>query len=146
MKIPENVKVGDKIWTIQDGWTEVRGIDLSLEYAITAGGNFYNLYGCRCLTDKYPSAFLTNPFEQQGKWMEVSDDKEDWVKRFVIFQKNNGFIAISMANNDEDLKGEYNTIFCKYAREIEQPKEIELTMNDIAEKFGIDVSLLKIKK
>lgn len=58
------VKVGDKIWTIQEGWTSVTKIDEDSEYPIqttqieeyTIDGKFYS-------DDKYPSAFLEYPFK-----------------------------------------------------------------------------------
>ena len=57
-----SVKVGDKIWTIQEGWTEVENITGSI-YPIKVGKYSYTLDGKKQLGYKHPSAFLINPFE-----------------------------------------------------------------------------------
>lgn len=80
------VKVGDKIWTIQEGWTEV--IDVIKDdccYPIDTKENSYTLDGRYDYEDKHPSAFLTNPFESQEpkEWL-VRDSIGSiisWVKR-----------------------------------------------------------------
>lgn len=55
------VKVWDRIWTIQEGWTEVN--KKSLNFIKTRGRNEYYLDGRQIFDDQHPSAFLTNPFE-----------------------------------------------------------------------------------
>lgn len=57
------VKVGDKIWTIQEGWTKVTKIN---EYSYPIETTFpfsYNFDGKSYLSHKYPSAFLECPFK-----------------------------------------------------------------------------------
>lgn len=57
------IEVGEKIFTIQYGWTEVIEIDKNYTYPIRVeGGCWYSLNGLYCIEDKYPSAFLKNPF------------------------------------------------------------------------------------
>jgi hypothetical protein len=59
------VKVGDRIWTIEDGWQEVVDIDLSDKYPIETQYNTYTIDGKAGTSNKYPSAFLEYPFKDQ---------------------------------------------------------------------------------
>jgi hypothetical protein len=60
------VKVGDKIWTIQEGWVTVRSTSYIIkEYPICAGLSSYTIDGKIDSTNKYPSAFLEYPFKEQ---------------------------------------------------------------------------------
>ena len=61
------VKVGDKIWTIQEGWTKVIRIEsISTNYPImTQQGSSYTIDGKREVHDKYPSAFLEYPLGEE---------------------------------------------------------------------------------
>jgi hypothetical protein len=61
------VKVGDKIWTIEEGWTKVVGIDLDLynKYPIETRDNTYTIDGKIDSSDKFPSAFIEYPFKEQ---------------------------------------------------------------------------------
>jgi hypothetical protein len=68
------------------------------------------------------------------------------MKRKVFMQKNGKFISWSNAYTDEDVAVTSITRTWKYAKEIEEPKELELTLEQIAEKFGVSVESIKIKK
>lgn len=57
------VKVGDKIWTIKEGWIEVKRIDTSETFPIDTECNSYTIDGKIYFDDKYPSAFLECPFK-----------------------------------------------------------------------------------
>jgi len=57
------VKVGDSIWTIQEGWTKVSDNKDSKYYPIRTENETYTLDGRLSTDDQHPSAFLTNPFE-----------------------------------------------------------------------------------
>jgi hypothetical protein len=61
------VKVGDKIWTIEEGWTKVVDIDLDLynKYPIETRDNTYTIDGKIDSSDKFPSAFIEYPFKEQ---------------------------------------------------------------------------------
>jgi len=60
------VKVGDKIWTIQDGWIEVIKIENEEPYfVIDTEYETYTIDGKSRIKDKYPSAFLEYPFKEQ---------------------------------------------------------------------------------
>ena len=60
------VKVGDKIWTIYEGWTKVLSTDYSICYPIETEFGTYTLEGMENNRSKYPSAFLEYPFKEQS--------------------------------------------------------------------------------
>jgi hypothetical protein len=60
-----NVKIGDKIWTIQSGWEEVIAINSVDKYPIETKSNCFTIDGLRWRGDKYPSAFLEYQFKEQ---------------------------------------------------------------------------------
>ena len=148
------VKVGDTIWTIQNGYTFAIQISKLSNYPIKVkSGNHvdsYSMDGKYSINDKYPTAFTKNPFENVGfqeRWMMVSNDESLWHKRKVFMQKNGQFIAWLNAKTDDEVKDTYSAVAnWKYAKEIEEPKEIGLTLEQIAEKFGVNVESIKIKK
>lgn len=78
------------------------------------------------------------------KVMEVSDCGMEWYKRVVFAEKNGKFIAWLNAKNFKEAKYETSTHVWDYAREIQEPREISL--QEIADKFGIPVEEVRIKK
>ena len=148
-----NVKVGDTIWTIPNGEIGVIGVILEDDYPIKIGRTTYQLDGKNYSDDKYPSAFIRNPFENIGfqeRLMLVSMGKnisgQEWFKRKVFMEKNGRFLAWTGADTDEEAIRSTSCTGWKYAKEIEEPKDIELTLEQIAEKFGVSVESIKIKK
>ena len=147
-----NVKVGDTIWTIDSGEVEVTNIipnTLNNTFPIRTSDSTFTLDGRYQYRDKYPSAFTRNPFENIGfqeRWMLVSSGGGDWVRRKVFMGKNGKFLAWNGAETDEEVIKSVNSIGWNYAKEIEEPKDIELTLEQIAEKFGVSVESIKIKK
>ena len=103
-----------------------------------------------CSTDK--SERLYKQFLSYPKLMLVSDDNKNWQKRVVQFERSirdiNYYFAWNDAETLEDSLEQTRLVDWKFAKEIEpeQPKVIELTLEEIAEKFGISVDNLKIKK
>lgn len=77
--------------------------------------------------------------------MMVSNDKRFWAQRVVFMEKAGQFLAWSNAETIEEAEHEAHVFTCKYAKEIEEPKTIELTMQEIADKFGCSTEQLKIK-
>jgi hypothetical protein len=59
------VKVGDKIWTIESGWTKVVNTNDSSVYPVETEDPCFTIDGKRWKSDKYPSAFLEYPFKEQ---------------------------------------------------------------------------------
>lgn len=143
----KNLKVGDKVWTIQTGYGKVTSINDTINYPILVEGwASYNLdgkFGCR---DAHESLYLTDPFEncKQGKWMLVSFDEQTWYKRFVTEEKDGFYVAWDRAQTDEELIYTGTLSNWKYAKELEP--DIEITMGQIAEKFGVKINQIIIKK
>ncbi len=143
------VKVGDTIWTINEGEVKVISIELKDAFPIKIDNLTYTLEGKCHFYDKYPSAFIRNPFENIGfqeRWMMVSHNGYDWVKRKVVAKYNSRFVAIGGATTDEEANKGTSVTSWDHAKEIEKPKDIELTLEQIAEKFGVSVESIKIKK
>jgi hypothetical protein len=80
--------------------------------------------------------------------MLVSIDSINWVKRKVITQKNGKFLAWIFAENDEELNSVSDAASWDFAKEIDTKIEfnLELSLEEIAEKFGVNVEQIKIKK
>jgi len=72
------VKVGDKIWTIEEGLTKVVDIDLNLDikYPIETRANTYTIDGKVNVFYKFPSAFLEYPFKEQ----QIEKDTLVWFR------------------------------------------------------------------
>jgi len=70
------------------------------------------------------------------RWMMVSNDNIVWYKRKVVMSRKGYFYALA------------DVVPWSFAKEIEPKMEftVELTLEDIANKFGINVEQLKIKK
>jgi hypothetical protein len=133
MKTLADLKVGDAVWTIQTGIDFVKSKE---ELIILESGESYYPNGCYSFKDMYPSLFLEDILNKkvEGKFMMVSTDGLYWTTNRVIIDS-------------------YGEIFVqsgwKFAKEIETEtftKSItEITLEQIAEKFGVDVEQIKIK-
>lgn len=150
----DTLKVGDKVWSIQEGDTEIKQLNSSpLHLPIcTANNTEYKKDGCFNTNDKFPSLFKSNPFEsinEYPKVMEVSDDKDfkNSEIRVVFTHKNGYYIAWIGATTIEESEYKTSTSHWKYAREIQpEKKKTRLTMEDIAKLANIDVKDLEIVK
>lgn len=96
---------------------------------------------------KYLSTFpTTSTYEPlDEKVMLVSDDNRNWRKRVVFGKKNGGFLAWGGAETIEEALICSSAISWKYAKEIEEPKEVILTMEEVAKLAGCKVENLKIQ-
>ena len=70
-----NLKVGDKIWTIEKGWEKVISIYYENNFPIETNNYCYNLNGKK-INEKFPSAFLEYPFYEQ----EIEKDTLVWFR------------------------------------------------------------------
>ena len=75
--------------------------------------------------------------------MLVSGDKMTWCKRVVFMEKNGGFLAWVFAETLEKAEKTVDTIFWKYAKEIEP---IEVTLEEIAKWKGVSKEQIIIKQ
>jgi len=124
------VKVGDSIWTIQEGWTEVIDNDKFVTYQIRTKKQLYTSDGKYRDTDHHPSAFLTNPFDLEPKLWNVKGSYCGWTEKNGI--PLNGKLYVESG-------------WTEWSR-VKVPTVTELTLEQIADKFGVDVNTLKIKK
>jgi hypothetical protein len=73
------VKLGDKIFTIEEGWVEVIGVYTDSYPIETEGEYTYTIDGKLNEEDKYPSAFLECPFKEQ-EIEEIEKDTLVWFR------------------------------------------------------------------
>lgn len=119
-----NVKVGDKIWTIQEGWTEVARTNSSNLFPIETNGECYTIKGAYRLEDKHPSAFLENPFEK-----EITREVEEKILNgFHTSLYDSGNLDMMLYHVEEYLDQKYKAL---------------PTAEEAAEKLGITISQLK---
>lgn len=133
MKTIKDLKVGDEVWTIQEGLTKVTDCNPSEEYPIRVGRFFYTIDGKYALNHKHPSLFLENPFEQKI-------EPKLMLCKFIGWTEENVIVA---SNGDIFVKSGYTEV-----KEIEQKKNVEIaiiTLDEIAEKFGVNVEQIRIK-
>ena len=125
------------------------------------GKNFYNFTGesgCeyyfinddgRILTDDgsfIPSYVREMFLDDFPKRMLVSHDCKKWKERIVICKNKSSYICVSEVYEDEYREGKYFDVFAsKYAKEIKSGL-IEVTMQDIEEKFGCKIKIVKKTK
>ena len=97
--------------------------------------------------ENFDTFFAKYPKKTYPKVMMVSSDGEFWQKRVVIAHKCGKYIAWSNARTIEDADIAIFTTTWGYAKEVDsEPEPMELTIDEIAEKFGVDPKQIKIKK
>jgi hypothetical protein len=69
-----------------------------------------------------------------------------WLKRLVYGKIGNWWYAYSNIDSINELTDDVPLNPWKYAEEIEEEPTLELTLDQIAEKFNVSVDKLKIKK
>ena len=118
-----NVKVGQKIWTIQEGWVQVESISKKkVIYPILIKNYWYTLDGKLSEIDEHPSAFLEKPFEK-----EITREVEEKILREY---KTWAF----------DAGNEAPVLINRYLNQKYKPLP---TAEEAAEKLGITVEQLK---
>jgi hypothetical protein len=121
---------------------QVTEVDLDRTYPIRCGEDLsFTLDGSYCQGFDQ----IAFPLESTERWMMVSDDSIRWRKRKVIMTKNNKFIVWSGAEIDKQVNDTVETSHWNFAKELEEQK-VEVTLEEIAEKFGVNVEQIKIKK
>lgn len=115
---------------------------------LPSNGEYYHLdsytqEGYEILTIDQLLDFQSNEYP---KVMEVSHNGNGWCKRVVFVEKNGKFLAWEVAETIEEAEHEVNTFAWSYAREIQPAPTLELTIDQIAEKFNVSAEQIKIKK
>lgn len=71
----------------------------------------------------------------------------EWVARLVLGKFNKRYVAITGGHEENfHLDQKYSTSVWDNAKEIEELQPVELTIDEIAKKFKLDPSQVKIKK
>lgn len=143
----DKLQIGDKLWSIQLGDCTV--IDLEKEYVTIKSGEIeatYNKSGFYTSEDKNPSLFTKNPIFP--RLVEVSMDRKEWIKAWLVADlSETTYCPYSFITSETTTLNSFKVLAVtknyRYCREI---KERELTLEEIADKFGIPVENLKIKK
>lgn len=133
MKTLADLKVGDEVWTIQRGLGRITAINDKNTFGIDVDGYSYQLDGKYFDSDIFPSLFLENPFEQKI-------EPKLMLCKFIGWTEENVIVA---SNGDIFVKSGYTEV-----KEIEQKKNVEIaiiTLDEIAEKFGVNVEQIRIK-
>lgn len=139
-------KVGDRVFDIRYGWGVIRDIkegrfsirvdfETSLDEGYMSDGRWRGDENISLFHEEYgPNHDDAKEFP---RLMEVSNNGEYWYKT-EVFAIGKG---LAFANN---VHGQVSG-WTEY-REIQEPEVIELTIDQIAEKFGTKAELIKIKK
>ncbi len=149
------IKRGQKLWSILDGEVSVINILQGDTYPIKTERATYTLDGKLSINDKYPALYLSNPLEhnvpEYPKWMEVTSPGNNvWLKRYVLCEQDGKFVSIASASSNKsdyiDINTSTTIVRWSYARDLPIVKTLELTIDEIAAKFGVEVDQIKIKK
>ena len=91
--------------------------------------------------------FAKYPKKQYPRVMMVSNDNVTWFKRVVILEKRGEFMAWADSETIDEAKDITDVYWWNYAKEVEPEQgQIELTIDEIAEKYGVKPEQIKIKK
>lgn len=135
----ENVKVGDWIKV------QVTEVDLDKNFPIRCGEDLNFTLGGEYKLGRGQIAF---PLEPTERWMMVSADQISWYKRKVVMTKKGRFFTWDNAETEDEINNSFRLVGWGFAKEIEPKIEfnLELSLEEIAEKFGVNVEQIKIKK
>ena len=129
-----------------DYW-ESKGIDTSdlLGIRTKKAGSIFRYYGVidgrfDCYSERQAAEnnaeIIELPEEKPfPRVMLVSDDGDAWYKRVVFMQKCDRFLAWNNAETIENAECTYRVASWRYAKDIEEPKEITITLSDINSKM-----------
>lgn len=151
----DKLKVDDKLFSMRSGEVTITRIDTNKDnYPIYVEDKFgntetYMIDGRVYLDDIFPILFTYNPLENLEKseypkemWVSVSE-MGFYSKRLVITKLPNCYVTIYNNSNITDNKPLFGT--WAYAKDIEKEVIQEFTVEEIAQKLGIDPKLFKIK-
>lgn len=126
--------------------TEEEG-DIFIYYGVI-NGNFDNYRYKYVLEHNAEIIELPLEFERGERVLVRDSDDENWVESIFVTKIDGAkrpYVVVSYFDEDEFMNGDvFNTVKYKQIKKLQAKKEI--TMQEIADKFGIDVNDLKIKK
>lgn len=137
-KVGDKVVMKGKIETIGTAGEYVVGVRWKKDVCL----KYYLLDGKFSHTDTEPTIFHDTT---QERVVQVRDNEYDrWYTRVLLIKKNGKYICWEDAETIEEAKKEMYTTRWNFMREV--PEKRVLTMQEIAEKFGIDVEQIEIEK
>lgn len=135
-------EIGDKV--VMKGVVE--SIDTSQNYILGVRWaneqrkSFYLYNGRGSCTDTEPKIF----HENQERVVQVREHEgEPWNNRVLIKESMGKFVCWDKAETIKEAESGTHTIVWRFMREL--PEKRVITMQEIAEKFNIDVELIEIK-
>ena len=86
---------------------------------------------------------------QFGELVEVSQESNNWFQRIFLFEKNNLYLCVHRAYEiDFNENKNYISCFWKHIRKIEEPKPIEISLDEakkiIAESKNVSVEQINL--
>lgn len=134
-KVGDKVVMKGKIETIGTAGEYVVGVRWKKDVCL----KYYLLDGKFNHTDAEPTIF----HENQERVVQVRHrEYDDWTKRVFVMKKNGKFLCWDGCETIEEAKKENCISSWNFMREI--PEKRVITMQEIAEKFNIDVELIEI--
>lgn len=107
------------------------------------GGSFWHNI---LINDDYTEFYKRYPKKEYPRVMMVSDSGITWIPRVVFMEKEGRYLAWNNVWTIEGAKGIFITVAWLYAKEVEELPTVEVTMEEIAQKFNCNVEQLKIKE
>lgn len=152
----DELKVGQRVWSAQQGYVTIRDITGSERYPIVVYSsesnkeNRFTRDGHWFQSDLLPTLFLDCPFVEEERVVEVSNAGENWCKMTLVFKIPQGFVCYN--HHDANIKGGLQV--WNFMRELqpepikeEDPKIIEVSMDDVASMLskllGSDIRIVK---
>ena len=134
---------------------ESRGVDTSGVYGSLTKedceefryyGVINNRFNCYTIefVRKCNAEIIELPNEEKAfpRVMLVSDDGNSWHRRVVFMKRCGRYISWIDAETIEESENIYKTTSWGYAKELTE--KVEITKSQIADKFGIQIDLIKI--
>lgn len=127
-----NVKVGDYILTLRDGWQKVLKVFKGAKYFIHCEVLSFNIDGKEYIEDKYPTAFTKDQVPPQllelygpcpcefkkGDRVLVSTGNGIWERRYFSHAAGNGFYCFSCGSDEWSSNNE--TSYRRYCKKWEE--------------------------
>jgi hypothetical protein len=136
MKKLADLKVGDEVWTIQSGFAPITEINYKNPFGIDVGGYSYQMNGKYFDSDIFSSLYLENPFEHKIKPKEMMCEWQGTYKKVECIVSSDGRVFVQSGySNAKEIEPE----------EALQLAIVEISIIQIAEKFGVDVEQIRIK-
>jgi len=138
-------EIGDKV--VMKGVVVSKHIHTEHEYKVGVEWNIQYVSKQYYYQDGRYSSLDTEPtifYENQERVVQVREHEgEPWNNRVLIKESMGKFVCWDKAETIKEAESGTHTIVWRFMREV--PEKRVITMQEIAEKFNIDVELIEIK-